>query len=402
MYSIQDLVTPVTYEEAKESFYEALAIVGVDTTMWKPLGVYRTIIAAAAIMFSVASVLVSKIAGAGWYELATGAWLTLVARYQYGVIRVEPSFAQGPIIFTNTGGGNYNIVPGEVVLQNALTLVEYTNLTAFTVPPGSVGTPTVVTLDDLGNPILFRAVVAGSASTSGRGQITKFSAPLNLVTCTNDLALVGLDEEGDPSVRTRCAEKLGARTANGPEDTYASVARAVKRADGTPIGLNRIAVTKDGKGGVFIATASATGQIAGTANDNATDLGRINDAIQKTCAPLSVTAVTSSKAGYAINYTYELWMLDNSGLTPAQVQALVETTVPQKLAEVPIGGHVIDGEPGTVYQDYLRSMIENVRPEIFRVVLTVPAADVLIPVERPPIAGAATCVGIHQVSQRAL
>lgn len=402
MYAIADLMKPVTYEEAKESIYEALAIVGADTTMWKPLGVYRTVIAAAAIMFSTTTVLLSKIASAGWYEYATGVWLTLVARYQYGITREAASFAQGVLTFTNTGGGNYLLEPGEVIVKNPVTLAEYTNLTAFTVGPGSELTPTVVTTDDNGDPLLFRAIVAGSASTSGRGQITGFTTPLNLVTCTNELALVGLDEETDPSLRTRCGEKLAARTANGPEDAYALVARSVKREDGTPIGLNRLAITKDGKGNVFIDCASATGQIDGAANDNSTDLGRLNDAIQKKCAPLSVTAQTRSQPGYALDYTYELWMLDDSGLSATEVQTLVETTIPQKLAEIPIGGHVIDGEPGAVYKDYLQSLIETVRPEVFRVVLTVPANDVPIPAGRPPIAGVATCAGIHQVAQRAL
>ena len=55
MISIQDLITPVTYTEAKASIYEALAVVGVDATMWKPLGVYRTLVAAVAVLFSVSS-----------------------------------------------------------------------------------------------------------------------------------------------------------------------------------------------------------------------------------------------------------------------------------------------------------------------------------------------------------
>ncbi len=402
MMSIYDLIKPVTYDEAKVSIYESLAVVGADTTMWKPLGVYRTLVAAIAVLFSVSTVIVAKLATMGWYELATGQWLTLVARYVYGVLRQEPTFAQGPVSFTNTGGAIYDRAPGEIVIRNPLTGAEYTNLTALTIGSGSPEVPTVTTLDDEGDPILVRAIVAGSDSTSGVGQISELVTGLLNVVVSNTVALVGQPEESDTSVRLQCKEKLAARTANGPEDIYALLARSVKRTDGSAIGVNRVRPTRDGLGNVYLDVATATGQVSGAVTDLTSDLGLINDKIQRTCAPLSVTAHTRSQTGFAIPYTYQVWMLDNSGMSPAQVQALIEVTIPQKLAEVPIGGHVVDGDPGAVYHEYLESLIQSVRAEIFHVELTLPAGDVLVPPGRPPVAGVATCLGINQVAQRIL
>jgi hypothetical protein len=403
MISIEDQIQPVTYDEAKQSIYEALAIVGVDATMWKPLGVYRTLVAAAAVMFSVTSVFLAKLASAGWYELATSTWLTLVARYVYGIYREDATFAQGALTFVNTGGAEYDNDPGEVVVSNPDTGAEYTNLTAFTIAGGTPEAPVTTSLDVDGNPILFRALEAGTGGTSGVGKIRGLVTTLLNVTVSNALSFVGLAEESDPSVRTRCKEQLAAQTLNGPEDAYARVARSVRRADGGSTGLNRVSVSKDGKGNVYVDVAQAGGQILGTVGDTSTDLGLINDTIQRTCAPLSVTARVRSQAGFSIAYTYELWMLDGSGLTPAQVEARVAANVAQKLAEVPLGGFVVDGEPGSIDLDWFRNLVEDAAPGVFRVDLTSPVTPtILIPPGRPPVAGTATSLGVHQVAQRIL
>lgn len=403
MISIEDLTTPVTYAEAKASFYEALGIVGANTTMWKPGAVYRTIIAAAAILFVVASRLVALIATAGWFELASGAWLTLVARYQYGIERVPATFAEGPIAFTNTAGGNYTAAVGDVVIANPFTGAEYVNLTAFTVTPGSVPTPTVVTLDDDGNPIRFRAREAGEGGTAGIGTITGLVSGLGGgVAVSNDTtALVGLPEQDDVSLRLACKEKLASRTANGPKEAYAAAARGAVRADGTPVGINRVSVNKDGKGNVFLAVATAVGVVPGTLADLTSDLGLVNDNVQRKVAPLSVTAHTASAALLGIPVTYELWMLAGSGLTDAQVVALVNKALTQALATVPIGGFVIDGEPSAVFVDWIRATIKGVRAEIFHVVVTAPGGDIL-GLGRAPVAGLITATAIHQVEQAVL
>lgn len=403
MISIDDLTKPVTYDEAKTSFYEALGIVGANTTMWKPAAVYRTIIAAAAIMFVVCTRLLAMIAKAGWYELSSGFWLTLVAFYQYGIERTPATFAEGPVTFTNVAGGNWVVATGEGVISNPDTGEEYVNLTDFTVPPGSTGTPTVVTLDDDGNPIRFRARNAGEIATSGVGTVTKFVAGLGTgVTLSNDTtAFVGLEEQDDASLKLACKEKLAARTYNGPKEAYAGTARNAKRADGSPIGINRVVVDKDGKGNVFLTAATASGPVPGTLTDLTSDLGLVNDKIQRTVAPLSVTAHTLSAILLGVPVTYELWMLQGSGLTASQVAALVSKTLTQAIAEAPIGGFVVDGDPGKIFADWIKAVIKSVRPEIFHVIVTLPAADIL-GLGRAPVAGVITATAIHQVEQAIL
>src|SRR5687767_5936032 len=107
--TIESLTTPVTKDEAKEAIYEALATVGVNTTTWKPGAVVRTLVAIVAILFAACTNLIAEIAKSGFLELTSGSWLTLVARYVYGVTRLEATFGTGTLTLINSGGGVYDV-----------------------------------------------------------------------------------------------------------------------------------------------------------------------------------------------------------------------------------------------------------------------------------------------------
>jgi hypothetical protein len=383
-FSLEDLTTPVTRAEVEASIYQVLSVLGVSTTSWKSGAVVRTMIAAVSIVLSAFSVLQSKIARAGFLELSTGDWLTLVAHYGYGVDKILATFATGQVTLINGGGGVYSGDPDDLIFSNGTTGKTYRNTTAFSID--ALGT---VTLD-------IQASEQGSASSSTPGAIDTLITPLLGVTCSNALPVLGRDAEDDPSLRARCSETLGALSPFGPWDAYASAVRNATHADGSSLGITRFRNVKDGSGNVYTYLATASGGVTGTVGDLETDLGIADEAIQQLAAPLSVTAHTLSATPVTITPTYEVWMYNTSGQSPSEVQTLIATRLGEFMAGQPIGGNVIAPAGGKVFVDAIRAVIAGTFPQIFHVALTVPAADVTLAITGVPVLGTPVCVAIHQ------
>lgn len=388
LFSLEDLTTPLTRQQVQASIYDVLGIVGTNTTSWKSGAVVRTMIVGVSVVLAVCSELMADIAKSGFLELAEGAWLALVARYVYGVDKILADFAEGEVTLINTGGGIYTMDPDDLVVINPTTSKAYRNTSGFTL--NAMSTITV--------PI--RAIEAGSASTVLAGSITEIETTLLNVTCSNAAALVGSDEEPDQELRLRCAEKRGALSPMGPSDAYASAVRNSPRADGTLIGVNRVLVIKDGYGNVTTYVATASGALTGDEDDPTTDLGAVNERIQQLAAPLAVTANTISATERAIDVTCQIWIYNTSGLTDPQLIELLGKRLDTYLSSQPIGGNVIGGDPGKVFADALRTGIGTLRPEVFHVVVSLPAADIELLQNEVPVLGTLTPT-IHQVPPKA-
>lgn len=359
--SIKDLTTPTTPDQAKASIYDTLAVLGVDTTSWRPGAVVRTIITAVAILFAATTKLIAEIAKSAFLETAAGDWLTLVARYVYRLERFEPTFATAQLAVVNTGGGIYDLDPGDLVVRNPATDAAYTNLAAIKLTAGASISIGIV------------AVEAGSDSTSAVGAISELVTALPGVGCSNLTAAVGLDAEQDDSLRQRCRDWLGARSSNGPADAHAFKARNAKRADGTPIGVNRMRIVKNGKGTAFFYVATASGDVA------AEDLPAVREAIAAV-APPGFTPQTVSARRKALDVTYRIWLDGPSGMTDAELEAKIAKAIGAYLAQVPIGGYVIDAEEldfdvgplQSIPLEGVRNAIGSASPRIYHVELLQP------------------------------
>jgi hypothetical protein len=368
----------MTREQVQASIYDVLAQLGVGTTSWKPGAVVRTMIVGTSIVLAAFSALQAEIAKSGFLELAEGQWLTLVARHVYGVERITATFATGQLTLYNSGGGVYVMAPGDLVALNPVTGKTYRNASAFTLSALSD-----VTIDII-------AVEAGSTSSALPSTITELTTTLLGVSCDNTLGLVGLDDERDPALRSRCSEKLGALSPFGPWDAYASAARNAKRADGSSLGVTRFRITKDGYGNVTTYLATASGEVPGA------DVVDADEAIQQWAAPLAVTAHTESALGHAVPVTYEVWLYNTSGLSPSAVQDAIALRLQSFFSTQPIGGNVIGSDPGKVFHDAIRRTIGASVAEIFHVVVTAPAADVTLAVDEVPTLGVVTCTAVNQ------
>src|SRR5689334_15006781 len=162
MLPIDQLINPLTKDQVKASIYNLLKAAGVPVTSWQEGAVVRTLIAIIAAIFAGFTEVIAVATRSGFLDLAEGIWLTVLAYYVYGVTRIEATFATGKVTLTNTGGGLFDMEPGDLILLCPSTKKTYTNVAAFKLDP-------LGTLD-----IDVRAVEAGAASTAPPNTITDF------------------------------------------------------------------------------------------------------------------------------------------------------------------------------------------------------------------------------------
>lgn len=372
---LDDLVKPVTEQEIENSIYQVLGTLGLNTTTWKAGAVVRTITTGFSIVLSSFSALQSLIAKSGYLELSEGDWLTVVAHYVYGVDRYPATFATGFVTLTNAAGGVYDFDPEDLIFLNPATNKTFRNTAPVSIPAGTSGTPSTVP----NVPIL--AVEAGSGSTSIPGGISIMVTTVTGVTVANPSAVVGQDAETDAALRARCSAKLGSLSPMGPWDAYTYAVRNATREDGTNLGITRTRITKDGYGHVTVYVATPSGGLTPE------DLAIANTAIQNNAEPLCVDATAQSASPVTIAVTYELWMYNTSGQTTEQIKAVIGTRLTEWFPLQPIGGNVIAGDPGKIFVDKIRAVIGDAFPEIFHVLVTVPAADVVMAVSDVATAG---------------
>lgn len=379
MTTLADLTTPMTVDEARATIYAALSARGVDTTLWIAGAPTRTVIAGLSIILAAFSLFQSTVAKLGFLSFAEKEWLTLVALYVYGVERIGKKQAAGQVTLTNAGMGVYTVAAGGLVVSKGDKT--YRNTSGFSLGASPASVAVDVVADEL-----------GSGSSAGANTITNLVTPLPGVTCTNAVAFVGLDEEGDEALRSRCAAKLGTLSPNGARDAYDFVSKSATRTDGTPIGVTRTRAIADGLGGVDFYLADADGGLTDLG-----DIGRIDDLLQKQVVTLGVLLRTHGATTLAINYTYELWLPSTVTDDDATVQTKVEAAVAEFLGTRAIGGDVISPATGKVYKSALEDVIGGVYPKVKRLV-TVPAGDTDVTSTQAPAAGSATCTAIHRVA----
>lgn len=378
LFTLDELTTPLETEELKASVNSALATVGVTTTTWKPGAVVRTIIAICCVILHALSVLISNIAKMGFLELASGLWLRLKARYDFGVDYQAATFAAGTVLVSNSSGGLYSLDPGDLELACSITGKSYLNTAAVVIGIGASNVPVAV-----------QAVEAGAASSALIGEVDTVVTALNGLSCTNAMVLVGLDDETDEALKTRSLEKLGSFSPNGPADAYSYAAKtAVRSTNGSAIGVNRVRVVPDGLGGVDVYCATASGLLS------APDLTDVDEAIQTQAAPLAVTARVHNATPVTVNVDYSAWAYNTTGLTEPQIESAIAAALQLYMAEEPIGGNEIVGTSGKIYRDDISAEISRAKYNgtaalrVFRCNVNTPSADVAIAVNEFPVLGA--------------
>ena len=188
-------------------------------------------------------------------------------------------------------------------------------------------------------------------------------------------ALVGTDEESDEALRQRCRDALGALSPNGPKEAYAYVAKSATRpTDGSLIGVNRVSVSADtGTGVVTVYVADPDGPLA------LLDLGYVNDEIQLKVVPIGITANVLNAVPITQPITVTVWAHRANNVTQAGIMGDISNALVAHFQTIPIGGdQLVEGGTGYIVFSELVSIIDNSNSAIYRVALSVPAADVVL------------------------
>lgn len=355
MIALEDLIKPVTVDEAKSTIYAVLAQLGCPTTGWAIGGVVRAIVATVAIVVSAFSRVAAQVIRGGFLSLATGNWLTLHAREYFSIQRTTATFASGTLKITKTGGSIYPLGVGELIVRNAKDKT-FRNTEAITLAAG-----------DHTYYVGIQATEAGSDSTSAAGTIVTLVTSLLNVSVTNETAIVGADEEQDEPLRARCQGKVDSASPAGPKNAYDYVARSCGQ------GVTRTRVYGS-NGTTVVVVGNASGPLTPA------QLAAVDTEIQANVTPVSNTTlvVNCTTKQIAVNGTIRAYR--TSLLTDSQIISLAEAAVVKWMSERPIGG-----DEGFVRKVKLESQIDRVDSSINNIVLDSPSADVVIQQNEAPV-----------------
>lgn len=383
-WTIEELTTPLTVDEVRQSIYSVLAALGVKTTGWLVGSVVRAIITACAVVVAAFSTLTASVAKAGFLSLSDGEWLAQAAKYQYGTEKILASFATTTVTLTNTSGGQYDLDPDELVCLKSATGKAYRNTASVVIP--AVGSVSGVTV---------RAVEAGTGSNANAGEIDALETELLGVTVTNPTAAIATDDETDAALKARAGMQADSLSPNGPADAYAYVSLSAKRDDGTAVGITRVATSRDSTTGqVTVTLANASGAVP---ND---DVEVVDELLATTVAPLGITLTTQSAATYTLTFAYEVWAYRGTG-TEAELTAAIDAQLVALVASVPIGGFVKNGElQGYLTLEAIRGAILRARPvgELWDLTITL-SADVALSTSQVVVLGTVTPTTVHWVQR---
>ncbi len=368
--TIDQLVTPLTTDEALTELFELAADLELSTTAWQsgqPIYTYLQVIAQ---KFADMTEVLAEIAKGGYGDLLpSDMWATLWAASRFNVTRTVAEAATGEVTFTNASVTEYTKAIGEVIVGHATTGKTYRNSEAMVIP--ALGTLTAdIAADEV-----------GTDSNAAPGAVTEMVVSLTGVTCTNAEPVLGQDDETTAALVERARSKLAALSPNGPKEAYHFIATTPEYADvGTAITRTKVDADPDtGEIAVYLATAN------GAADTD--DVPIVQAAFDEWCEPwcTTSTAVVAAEVSQAV--TYRVWCR-GSTLTSVQIATAVDAAIATFFAGLDIGGTEISPGAGYLYVEALRQAIGQATPGIQQVTITVPAADLAMTVGQVAVLGA--------------
>lgn len=381
---IDQLIKPLSKEQVAATILGLCAAAGLKTTSWQTGGAALTIIDVVAQLFAGFTQAIANFIRGGFLDFATGAYLTLLAYFGYGVLREEATYASGNVTVTNASGGLYTFKAGTFIASNSTTGITFTNIADFTLQP--VGNP------GASIPVAMQAQTPGAKGTSSAGQIDHVVTGASGVSVTNAVAFVGVDEESDELLRQRCRDKLGSLSPDGPSGAFEFFAKSALDSNGNPLGVTRVHVrAPDGTGVVTVWVAGAAGALPGP------DITIINDAIQRNATPDSTLCVVRNSVNVVVDLTVDVWVYTGAGMSNAEIEAATIVALDGYFPAIPISGFILGSPPGAVL---FRPMEATVRDAfgVFGIQAKFfPEADIPLAEGEVAVPGVFT-VNVHQVA----
>ena len=293
-------------------------------------------------------------------------WLAILAQQFYGLIVPSATYATTSVTLTNSGGGIYEIAPGDLTFTLSVNPgVTYTNTSGGILT--GVGSP-AATLS-----VTVIASQAGAASNAGAGEIDTLVTALLGVSCTNPTAATGQNQQDAATTVQQCRNQQSAFSPGGPAGAYSFV--ALNQALTGLVDITKAREYDDSEtGDVTLYIAGASGTVSSS------DVAAVQAAVLANVTPLCITPTVYSAAGYTINVAYTLWIYSSVNQPLATITASIQTALQNMFAARPIGGDVIPpASTGALYQSLIEATVAGVYPSYtFRVTITSPAGDITL------------------------
>lgn len=358
--SLSDLLATTSKDAALSTVRDFFQSLGFKVTSWQEGGIGMTTAHFLADLVSTLSEKVQLIAGGGFLDFATDSWLTTLAEQLYNETREPAIRTVGTMVLTSsTGAPVYDIQARQLWVTTASGL-RFNNTTGGTLASGSSETLSLT----------WEAEDPGSSFNIPIGSSLEFVTATPGVTVTNPdtgsgdwISTYGADEESDEALRARCRLKWAVISYEYPAAAYEYWAQSASSS------VTRVLVddqNPDGPGTIRVYLAGESGGISDSGIITAVD-----DVLQlRRAVSAQVTTVGATNVAVAITGTVYYRGVDESTAT-----ANVEAAVASLFSSIPIGGEVIDPDPGAVFTD---SIIDAIRGAagVIKFTLSTPAADV--------------------------
>jgi hypothetical protein len=354
--TLDDLIKPITPDEHMTTLEGILSTLGTDPSRFRKGGVLRVLMRGQAMTFSGLTTIMVAVIKSGHLDLAEGGWLTLLARYLFGVFRIAAQPASGNATFTNTGGGTFAAIDypaGSVRIYSKRTGKKYFNAEPLAIAPFAAVTIGIV------------AVELGVDSNASAGDIDSLETSLLGVGVSNAEAVVWVPEESDEDLRGACRAKLATISGLGPRGAYQWAVRQAARLDGTPTAINRVWVPEgswDSTVRVILASPSGA-PIAG-------DVTAATTSIDAVARPSGIRVLASSAVEAPFARDVTIWVRRTNGLSLDATRTKAEQAITAGVSTYDIGGvrKPLQAQ-GALYTDWLKGLC-NVHPAVFDVDLS--------------------------------
>jgi hypothetical protein len=334
-------------------FVDNLTALGLPADQWRPGSIASSVTRVMAIVYAMFSIVLVQIAKFGFLVTSSGGWLRLLARYYYGVEPIYATAATGQVTLTNSGGGVYSYAAGEFVVESADGTKTYKNLAPVAINPGD---PPLTGINMI-------ALQVGTVGNAAPGEISALAEPQTGLSVTNPASFVGLDDEDDPTLITRCLEALGARSVFGPLSAYKYAVSVAQLPAGGPVNVNRSRVSPfSSTGAVDVILASPSGPVTSD------DITGVENSIATLSEVDTDTVVVLSASAHAITKALTVWAKKVTGLDQTTLTSEVNTSLISLNATWPIGGRrrLTDIE-GKLFDDSIREAAKSADAAIWLV-----------------------------------
>ena len=360
MITIDQMIAPITEDEALESLLLTASALGLPTTAWQsdnPLLVLLRVCAVAIVQSRNLAVEITK---GGFGELLpSDTAADLWAQSRYDETRIPANPATGYVTLTNVSGSTYPLLAGELIVEKPVNqslgseAVTYRNSITITVAPGT----TIVGVGSDNTGSLYNALP---------GEITNVTSSLPGVTCTNANAVLGSDAETTMQLVARCRSKLASFSPMGPKGVYDYVAKTPKYAP-TSVRITRTKVSTAINSNLFQVYLATDSGVPSTS-----DIAIVQSSFQYYAEPWGATSQALAATLIPISVSYQVWCSKTSR-NEAQIKARCDAAIAKFFASLPIGGFVIPPLQGAVYEQALQQAIGASDSSIIRVSVTSPA-----------------------------